>query len=237
MLELSPITLFGLWKVVDEPLDSQLTQALRTLRREHEDIGIDVVDLDDDPLVEFDRWMQLAIDADLPLPNAMMIATADSEGRPSARVTLLKGVDANGFVFFSNYESRKGREVIENPHAAIVFYWGPLGRQVRVEGTVERVPEDESLDYFQTRSRGSRIGAWASPQSQVIADRAALEALVAEVEQRFPGEDVPLPPHWGGFRLRPERIEFWNGRPSRLHDRILYTPAGEGTWKKARLAP
>ncbi len=218
-------------------MDSQLSQSLRTLRREHEDKGIDFEDLHDDPLIEFSRWMQLAIDADLPLPNAMTIATVDSGGRPSARVTLLKGVDEQGFVFFSNYESRKGRELIENPHTALVFYWGPLGRQIRVEGAAERVSEAESFDYFQTRSRGSQIGAWASPQSQVIDSRAELEAMVAEIERRFPGEEVPLPPHWGGFRVRPERVEFWNGRPSRLHDRIVYIPAGEGNWTKQRLAP
>jgi pyridoxamine 5'-phosphate oxidase len=218
-------------------LNSQLSQALRTLRREHEDAGIDVGDLHDDPLVELGVWMQMAIDANLPLPNAMILATADTRGRPSARVTLLKGVDDRGLVFFSNYESRKGRELISNPHAAVVLYWGPLGRQVRIEGPVERISEAESFDYFQTRSRGSRIGAWASPQSQVIESRAALDALVADTESRYPDEDVPLPPHWGGFRLTPEQVEFWNGRPNRLHDRIVYTPDGAGGWKKQRLAP
>jgi pyridoxamine 5'-phosphate oxidase len=207
------------------------------LRREHADIGIDIGDLHEDPLVEFNRWMQEAIDAELPLPNAMTIATVDERGRPSARVTLLKGVERGGFVFFSNYESRKGREMTVNPHVAVVFYWPQLGRQIRVEGSVERTSEAESFDYFQTRSRGSRIGAWASPQSQVIASRAELDALVAEIERRYPGEDVPLPPHWGGFRLTPERIEFWNGRPNRLHDRIIYSRDEHGSWKRGRLAP
>lgn len=218
-------------------MDNQLSQSLRTLRREHADAGIDITDLHEDPFEQFNLWMQRAIEAELPLPNAMMIATADSRGRPSARVTLLKGVDDRGFVFFSNYESRKGREMTENPYGAVVFYWGPLGRQVRIEGPVERISEAESFDYFQTRSRGSRIGAWASPQSRVIGSRDELDGLVAEVETRFPGEDIPLPPHWGGFRLIPERIEFWNGRPNRLHDRILYSREGDGRWTRERLAP
>ena len=217
-------------------MDNQLSESLRRLHREHADAGIDIDDLDENPLVEFKRWMQQAIDAGLPLPNAMTIATVDGEGRPSARVTLLKGVDERGFVFFSNYESRKGRELAGNPHAAVVFYWSPLGRQVRVEGEVERTTEAESFDYFKSRSRGSRIGAWASPQSRVIASRAELDAMVVEIERRFPGEDVPLPPHWGGFRLIPERIEFWKGRPNRLHDRILYS-RDNGGWKRERLAP
>jgi pyridoxamine 5'-phosphate oxidase len=236
VLELSPIASAIFGEVVFGPLDNQLSESLRRLRREHADVGIDIADLHEDPLVQFNLWMQQAIDEDLPLPNAMTIATVDKRGRPSARVTLLKGVDDGGFVFFSNYESRKGREMIGNPHVALVFYWPQLGRQVRVEGMVARTSESESFDYFQTRSRGSQIGAWASPQSSVIADRQELEAMVSEIERRFPGEDVPLPPHWGGFRLTPERIEFWNGRPNRLHDRIVYY-RDDGSWKRARLAP
>lgn len=218
-------------------LNEQLSQALRTMRREHEDSGIDIGDLNDDPLSELAGWLELAIEAGLPVPNAMMLATADAQGRPSARITLLKGIEDGGLVFFSNYESRKGRELTENPHAAVVFYWGPISRQVRVEGSVERISEAESAEYFQTRPRESRIGAWASPQSQLIASREELEARIAEIEARFPGEDVPRPAHWGGFRLTPERVEFWKGRPNRLHDRILYTREGQGGWRKQRLAP
>ncbi len=200
-------------------------------------MGIDAGDLLDDPLVQFERWMQEAIDAGVHLPNAMTVATVDQDGRPSARITLLKGIDEEGFVFFSNYESRKGRQLQGNPNAAFVFYWGELGRQVRVEGQVERVSESESADYFATRSRGSQLGAWASPQSQVIADRAELEALVESVRERFAGDDIPLPPHWGGFRLRPTMVEFWVGRPSRLHDRFRYTKRHDGEWLHERLAP
>lgn len=197
---------------------------------------MDIADLDPDPLVQFARWMQDAIDADEHLPTAMTVATVDLDGRPSARITLLKGVDEEGFVFFSNYESRKGQQMEANRHAALVFYWGGLGRQVRVEGRIERTSREESADYFATRSRGSQIGAWASPQSRVISDRSELEALVEEVERRFEGKEVPLPPHWGGFRLRPEMIEFWKGRPSRLHDRIRYSRKSE-EWLRERLAP
>lgn len=218
-------------------MNEQLSQALRTLRREHGDEGIDVDDLHDDPMVELAAWLEQAIEAGLPVPNAMMLATADANGRPSARITLLKGIEDGGLVFFSNYESRKGREMTENPFAAVVLYWGPLSRQVRIEGSVARISEEESREYFQTRARGSRIGAWASPQSQVIASREELEARVAEFEARFPDENIPLPPHWGGFRLTPDRVEFWKGRPNRLHDRILYTPDGQGGWQKQRLAP
>jgi pyridoxamine 5'-phosphate oxidase len=210
---------------------------LRVLRREHQDSGIDIADLADDPLQQFGAWMQAAIEAQTHLPNAMTVATVGADGRPSARITLLKGFDQDGFVFFSNFESRKGSELAREPHAALVFYWGELGRQVRVEGAVERVSAAESEDYFATRSRGSQIGAWASPQSRVIAGRAELDRLVAEIETRFEGEDIPLPPHWGGFRLRPTLIEFWHGRASRLHDRIRYTRQDAGAWRRERLAP
>lgn len=218
-------------------MSDSLSQKLQTLRREHEESGIDPETLLEDPLQQFEIWMQDAIDSELHLPNAMTVATVDADGRPSARVTLLKGVDDDGFVFFSNYDSRKGSQMLSNPYAALVFHWNELGRQVRVEGTVERTTEAESADYFRTRSRGSQIGAWASPQSRTIANRNELEDLVREVEERFAGQDVPLPPHWGGFRLRPDRIEFWKGRPSRLHDRVRYTVQEGGSWTRERLAP
>ena len=218
-------------------MSNEFSREIRVLRREHEDVGINFDDLDRDPVVQFGRWLQEAIDAEEHLPTAMTVATVSREGRPSARITLLKGVDDGGFVFFSNYESLKGRQLSENPEAALVFYWGGLGRQVRVEGHVERTSQSESADYFATRSRGSQQGAWASPQSQVIENREELDRLVNAVEARFQDQDIPAPPHWGGFRLRPRMIEFWKGRPSRLHDRIRYTAGEDGFWLRERLAP
>jgi pyridoxamine 5'-phosphate oxidase len=168
--------------------------------------------------------------------NAMTLATADKNGRPSTRTVLLKTVDERGFVFFTNYESRKGRELAENPGGALTFFWPELERQVCVAGRVEKIPAAESENYFKSRPRGSRLAAWASGQSSVVANRAVLEKNWRELERKFPGE-IPLPPHWGGFVLRPERIEFWQGRPSRLHDRFSYTRQADGSWKIERLAP
>ena len=224
-------------KADDCNVPDSLSHHLQTLRREHEESGIDPDNMLDDPLQQFAVWMQDAIDAGIHLPNTMTVATVDEDGRPSARVTLLKGVDDDGFVFFSNYDSRKARQMRANPYAALVFYWGNFGRQVRVEGVVERTTEAESANYFLTRSRGSQVGAWASPQSRVISGREELDGMVREIEDRFDGQDVPLPPHWGGFRLRPDAIEFWKGRPSRLHDRVRYRLGDDGAWIKERLAP
>ncbi len=168
--------------------------------------------------------------------NAMTLATVDKEGRPSTRTVLLKSVDERGFIFFTNYDSRKGRELAENPNAALTFFWSDLERQVCVVGTVTKLPVAESEAYFKTRPRGSRLAAWASNQSDVIPDRAVLEAQWRELEKKFPG-DVPLPRNWGGFILRPERIEFWQGRPSRLHDRFSYARQADGSWKIERLSP
>lgn len=190
-----------------------------------------------DPIDLFREWFDAATAAALPLPEAMTLATASPEGAPAARVVLLKGVDGGGgFLFFTNYESRKGRELAENPWAALVFHWQPLGRQVRVEGAVERTSQTESDAYFRTRPRGSRIGAWASPQSRPVPSREALEKRVAEVEAAHPGPEIPLPPWWGGFRLVPRTIEFWQHRADRLHDRIRFDRE-EDAWRAARIAP
>jgi len=184
----------------------------------------------------WDEWYREAREAGLYLPESMTLATATPDGFPSARLVLLKGHDERGFVFFTNYESRKAVELERNPQAALAIHWPVLQRQVRIEGTVEKTSEQDSFAYFRTRPRGSRIGAWASPQSAVIDDREQLEQAVADTEARYPGDDVPLPPFWGGYRLRPERIEFWQGRANRLHDRFRFTREGHG-WAVERLAP
>ena len=190
-----------------------------------------------DPVAQFGRWFADARAANVPEPNAMTVATADASGAPSARVVLLKGFDERGFAFFTNYDSRKGRELAANPRAALCFYWQPLERQVRIEGTVERVSRAESEAYFRTRPASAQVGAWASRQSSVIRSREELEQHERELAARFAGGPVPLPDFWGGFRVVPAAVEFWQGRPSRLHDRILYTRAGDGTWARQRLSP
>lgn len=193
-------------------------------------------DLGPDPIAAFERWFADAKRAGLPAPETMTLATATPEGRPSARIVLLKQVDARGFVFFTNYESRKAEELERNPFAALVFYWEPLTRQVRVEGRVERISPAESDAYFRTRPRGSRIGAIASPQSRPVPDRAFLERRYREVDAAYPGEQVPRPPHWGGYRVVPERIEFWLGAEHRFHERVCFERAGS-VWTTIRLAP
>jgi pyridoxamine 5'-phosphate oxidase len=189
-----------------------------------------------DPIAVFAAWLREAEEAGVEVPETMTLATADSEGAPSARMVLLKGVDPDGFVFYSGYVSRKADELERNPRAALVFYWRPLGKQVRVEGRVERVSEAESAAYFATRPRGSQVAAWASQQSEPLAGREELDRRYAELEQEYEGRAVPLPPHWGGFRLRPDAIEFWQHRDNRLHDRIRYTRAREG-WRSELLSP
>jgi pyridoxamine 5'-phosphate oxidase len=189
-----------------------------------------------DPLVQFRQWFDEAIRAELLEPNAMTLATVAPDGSPAARIVLLKGLDDTGFVFFTNYESAKGRQLAHQPRACLLFFWGELERQVRITGQVERLPEEESLAYFRSRPRGSQLGAWASPQSRVIASRDELDAQLTQLEARYADADIPLPPFWGGYRVIPAAVEFWQGRPSRLHDRLLYTRAG-GEWTRVRLAP
>jgi pyridoxamine 5'-phosphate oxidase len=205
------------------------------LRQEYMRESLDEKDVAPDPLDQFARWFDEAVKAQMPIVNAMTLATVSAAGRPSARMVLLKGVDHGGFVFFTNYKSRKGRELTANPEAALVFYWTELEREVRIEGRVEKISAQESDEYFASRPLGSRHAAIASPQSKVVADRAALEALFAAAEQLH-GDETPRPAHWGGYRLLPAAIEFWQGRANRLHDRVLYTLKSRG-WKIERLAP
>jgi len=199
--------------------------------------GLVESDANPDPLLQFQKWFAEALAAQIKEPNAMVLATVGPGGRPSTRTVLLKGVDARGFSFFTNYESRKALELAANPHAALTFPWLELERQVGVEGTVSKLPREESQAYFQIRPRGSRLGAWASRQSGVIPGRAFLEERLKQLEARYPGEEIPLPPNWGGYMLAPERIEFWQGRPDRLHDRLRYTRRPDGTWVIERLSP
>jgi pyridoxamine 5'-phosphate oxidase len=198
--------------------------------------GIPEASEDADPIELFRAWFEAAREAGLLLPEAVALATASADGEPSVRMVLLKGVDERGFVFFTNYESRKARELEENPRAALCFYWAVLQRQVRVSGEVSRVSTEESATYFATRARGSQIGAWASRQSARLQSREELDRRVREAERRFAGGEVPLPPFWGGYRLAPTSIEFWQGRVDRLHDRLLFTRTGD-QWDAARLFP
>jgi pyridoxamine 5'-phosphate oxidase len=202
----------------------------------HDDLPLRREDLLDDPIEQFRRWLGDAESAGIPLPNAMAVATADAEGRPSVRHVLLRGVDERGFTFFTNYDSRKGRQLAENPHAGLVFLWKLLDRQVNATGTAERVDPAESDAYFATRPREARLGAWASAQSSVLDSREELERRVAEADERFAGVEVPRPPNWGGFLVRPDTVEFWQGRRSRLHDRFRYARE-DGRWRIDRLSP
>jgi pyridoxamine 5'-phosphate oxidase len=207
------------------------------LRREYMQRGLHESELAEDPFSQFQRWFDAAVEAELPEPNAMTLATATPDGRPSARMVLLKQVDERGFVFFSNYESRKGGELAQNPRAALVFFWVQLERQVRVEGAVERVSAEESDAYFHSRPRGSQLGSAASHQSQVISGREVLERRVAELEAQYGEGEIPRPDFWGGFRVIPEVVEFWQGRANRLHDRLRYRKDDNGQWGVERLSP
>ena len=229
------------------------------LRRDYQADTLDRAQLASDPLAQFDRWFGVAVGTQSgshwrkisialfklwhallgrssPDANAMTLCTVDAQGRPSSRTVLLKGADARGFIYFTNYDSRKGTELAANPNAALTFFWPELERQVCVAGTVTQLPKAESEAYFHSRPRGSQLSAWASNQSSVVPNRAALESQWKEVEARFP-EEIPLPPNWGGYILAPTRIEFWQGRPSRLHDRFSYTKQPDGSWKLDRLSP
>lgn len=213
-----------------------MASSLADLRREYSSHSLNENDVERDPFVQFQRWLQEAITAELLEPNAMALATSTPSGKPSARIVLLKGFDERGLVFFTNYASRKAEELKENPHAALLFFWAGLERQVRIEGIVEKITHTESEEYFATRPLESRIGAWASKQSAVIESRAALQEKFDELRAHFANQEIPLPPFWGGFRLAPLMFEFWQGRENRLHDRIRYNKQ-DSRWIIERLSP
>lgn len=209
---------------------------VRDRRLQYETAGLDLTDVDADPMVQWHRWHDDAFEAGLAEPNAMTVSTVDAEGRPDARIVLVRGADERGFTFFTNYESAKAVQLAASPNVALTFSWLDLHRQVRVRGTVERVPAHESDAYFRGRPRGSQIGAWASPQSMALDGRDELDRRVARFAADHDGRDVPRPDHWGGYRVTPLEWEFWQGRPNRLHDRIRFRPADDG-WRIGRLAP
>jgi pyridoxamine 5'-phosphate oxidase len=211
--------------------------SIADLRREYASRALVESDAFDDPLRQFELWFDEAMKASLIEVNAMTLATASPTGEPSARIVLLKAFDERGFVFFTNYESAKGRDLDASGRACLLFFWPELERQIRITGEVTRTSAEESAAYFHSRPFESQIGAWASDQSRALADRETLEARQGELREQYRGREVPLPPHWGGYRVRPERIEFWQGRTSRLHDRLLYTRRDDGTWSRVRLAP
>lgn len=230
-----PVPLMHLACVPRHPRPAQETMDLTALRRDYKHARLDETDVHQDPVRQFSSWLDEALKAELDEPYAMTLATVDDASQPAARIVLLRGVDHRGFVFFTNYDSRKGNELSTQDRAALLFFWAPLERQVRVEGRVVRVSDAESDDYFTRRPRGSCIGAWASPQSAVIPSREWLEKRVGDLNREH-GDVVPRPPNWGGYRLVPERFEFWQGRESRLHDRLVYRLEGSH-WAIERLAP
>ncbi|MUL38587.1 pyridoxamine 5'-phosphate oxidase [Gloeocapsopsis dulcis] len=207
------------------------------LRKDYTLQGLQEKNAEPNPFVQFQLWFDQALAAQLPEPNAMTLATATPDGKPSARMVLLKNFDERGFVFFTNYSSHKGQELAANPQAALVFWWAELERQVRIEGRVEKASDAESDEYFQSRPLNSRLGAWASDQSQVVASREVLEQRLQELQQKYEHAEIPRPSYWGGYRLIPSVIEFWQGRPSRLHDRLNYRYQKDGSWRIERLSP
>lgn len=213
-----------------------MKSSIADIRTDYKQHSLTEADVAADPYTQFDRWWNEALAAEVEEVNAMTLATASKEGKPAARIVLLKGYDSNGFVFFTNYESAKGKELMDNPYAALVFFWKELERQVRIEGKVEKVSAEESDEYFHSRPEGSRIGAWSSPQSAIISSRTIIETNVAQYTKQFAGQSIPRPAHWGGYRVIPTAFEFWQGRSSRLHDRFQYTQLNEN-WKVERLAP
>lgn len=212
-------------------------RSISDIRTDYKLRSLNEADVSPDPIAQFTSWWDEAVNSKIEEVNAMTLATVTSEGRPSARIVLLKGFDEKGFVFFTNYQSKKGKELEDNPHAAMVFFWKELERQVRVEGGIEKISEEESDAYYQSRPAGSRIGAWASPQSEVIDGREILENNFKALEKKFETGSIPRPGHWGGYILRPSLIEFWQGRSSRLHDRIQYNLQPDNNWAIQRLAP
>jgi len=209
---------------------------IQGLRKEYRQASLNESDLLADPFLQFKYWFEQAISAQLPEPNAMILSTVSAGGTPSSRTVLLKELDNQGFVFFSNYASRKGREIAANPQVCLLFYWAELERQIRIEGPIEKIAEADSDAYFASRPRGSQLGAWASRQSARLNSREELEQVLEGLEQTYLGKDIPRPPHWGGYRVVPEAMEFWQGRPSRLHDRLLYRLQDQ-TWSISRLSP
>ncbi len=211
--------------------------SISDLRQNYTLAGLRETDASRDAIAQFATWFQQALDADLKEPNAMTLATLSPDGFPTARIVLLKHFDTNGFVFYTNYKSNKGQDLERNPRAALVFWWAELERQVRIEGTVERISDRDSDEYFNSRPRDSQLGAWVSSQSEVIADRQVLEQKFSQLQQQYANKNIPRPTHWGGFRVIPAKIEFWQGRPSRLHDRLRYRLLEGGDWLIERLSP
>ena len=210
---------------------------IQNLRQDYRSASLSKSDVDKNPFQQFSKWFKEALNAKVTEPNAMTIATSNKNAIPSARIVLLKEFNEAGFVFYTNYNSQKGKELEENPHAALIFFWGDLERQIRIEGVVEKVTEEDATEYFNSRPKGSQLGALTSPQSETIPNRAFLEYKLADLEKEYHYKDIPKPAHWGGYRVIPNKIEFWQGRTSRLHDRIVYLKNDDQSWRFERLAP